>query len=86
MSKKDKAATHVNLGILLMRRGEYLKGTRAIYQSSMSQPELSEIYINLAASRIYTKNISKQVEAATKAIKMGTEKLPEALYNRAIAL
>jgi len=86
LSKKDKAATHVNLGILLMRRGKYLKAQEQYTKAAIVQPELSEIYINLAASRIYTKNYQQAIEAATKSIKMGTEKLPEALYNRAIAL
>ena len=85
LSKKNRAATHVNLGILLMRRGEYLKAQEQYTKAALTQPKLSEIYINLAASRIYTTQYKLAVEAATKAIKIGTEKLPEALYNRAIA-
>ena len=85
LSKKDKAATHVNLGILLMRRGEYLKAQEQYTKAARAQPSLSEIYINLAASKIYTKNYMQAMKAATKAIEMGTDKLPEALYNRAIA-
>ena len=42
LSKKDKAATHVNLGILLMRRGEYLKAQEQYTKATIVQPEFQK--------------------------------------------
>ena len=81
----DIAATHVNLGILYMRSGQYKKA-RGHYEKAISlRPDLSESYINYAADLIYLGQPHKAIKAANKAIALGTEKKPEALYNRALA-
>ncbi len=85
LSKKDEAATHVNLGILLMRAKRY-DDSRAQYNLAIKmQPELSEAYINYAANLIYLGDFDAAITASNKGIELGTKKMPEALFNRAMA-
>jgi len=85
LSKKDEAATHVNLGILLMRAKQY-DASRAQYKRAIEmQPKLSEAYINYAANLIYLGDFAEAISASNKGIELGTNKMPEALYNRAMA-
>lgn len=85
LSNKDLAATHVNLGVLLMRKGDYDKAKSHYSRAIEMRPKLAEAYINYAASLIYTGDYSAAVKAVDASIELGTEKMPEALYNRAIA-
>jgi len=77
LNQKDLAATHVNLGILLMRRGDYEKSLRAYERAA----EL----INRGACLIFLSRPEEAVDALSESIDLGTDNLPEALYNRAIA-
>jgi len=82
---KDKAATHVNLGVLLMRKGDYADAQTHYAKAIEMRPNLAEAHINHAASLIYTADYSAAVASIDKAMEIGTEKMPEALYNRAVA-
>lgn len=82
---KDLAATHVNLGVLLMRKGDYAESQEQYAKAIKLRPTLAEAHINHAASLIYTANYSAAVTSIDKAIELGTDKMPEALYNRAVA-
>lgn len=82
---KDMAATHVNLGVLLMRKGDYTEAQTHYAKAIEIRPTLAEAHINYAASLIYTADYSAAVTSIDKAIEIGTEKMPEALYNRAVA-
>lgn len=85
LSKKDEAATHVNLGILLMRSKQF-DASRAQYERAIEmQPKLSEAYINYAANLIYLGDFEDAIAACNKGIELGTKKMPEALFNRAMA-
>lgn len=85
LTGKDLAATHVNLGVLLMRKGDYSEAQTNYARAIELRPKLAEAYINHAASLIYTGSYSEAVTAIDTAINLGTDKMPEALYNRAIA-
>lgn len=85
LSNKDLAATHVNLGVLLMRKGDYSDAQTHYAKAIKLRPNLAEAHINHAASLIYTADYSAAVKSIDMAIEIGTEKLPEALYNRAVA-
>jgi len=87
LSQKDRAATFVNRGILLMRKGEQEKASKD-YQSAIEiKPELTEAYVNYGASLIRQGEFDAALERLNFALK-DTESAtrPEALYNRAIIL
>jgi len=53
LKRKDEAATHVNRGVLLMRKGHYEKA-RADYERAIEmKPELDKAYINYGATLFY---------------------------------
>ena len=85
LSNKDLAATHVNLGVLLMRKGDYAEAQTQYARAIELRPKLAEAYINHAASLVYTGDYNEAITAVDTAINLGTDKMPEALYNRAIA-
>lgn len=84
-SPKDKAATHVNLGILQMRSGKYIKAQKSFDKAISMSPNLPEAYINISAVLIYTGQHHAAIKSVERAIELGTKKMPEALYNRAMA-
>ena len=85
LSRKDEAATHTNLGILLMRKGDY-KTAQIHYKRAIElRPKTAEAYINYGASLIYAEKYQDAISTLNTAIDLGTEKMPEALYNRSIA-
>jgi len=85
LSVKDEAATHVNLGILLMRTKNF-EAAREQYEKALAmRSDLPEAHINYAANLIYLGDYSQAVKSATTSIELGTKKMPEALFNRAMA-
>jgi len=85
LTLKDEAATHVNLGILQMRHGDYAEA-RANYDIALNMtPNLPEAHINNSAVLIYMGDHHSAIEAVNKALELGTKKVPEALFNRAMA-
>jgi len=85
IGRKDKAATHINLGILLMRKGDN-QAAQTHYKHAIDlRPKAAEVYINYAASLIYTGEYQTAITTVNKAIDMDTSKMPEALFNRAMA-
>ncbi len=84
LSHKDKAATHVNIGILYMRSGDNEQAQKAFSAATTLRPNLAESYINYAASLIYTGDYDGALKAANTSIELGSNKMAEALFNRAI--
>ena len=82
---KDRAATHVNIGILYMRRKDYDKSEEHYAKALKMGDGIAEVHINLAANFIYTGRYDEAVTSANKAIEIGTTKMPEVLFNRAMA-
>lgn len=87
LTGKDRAATFVNRGILLMRKGDQLRASKD-YQSAIEiKPQLTEAYVNHGASLIRQGEFDAALEKLNHALN-DTNSLtrPEALYNRAIIL
>ncbi len=82
---RDEAATHVNIGVLYMRKGDYSLAQASYSRAIEMRPKLSEAYINHGASLIYTGDYSEALAALNTAIDLNTKKMPEALFNRAMA-
>ncbi len=85
LSKKNKIALKTNIGILHMRAGHYEKA-RMWYDEAIEMNDQEPlIFVNYSACEVFMGNYSKAIKLATTAINLGTDKEPEALYNRAIA-
>ena len=85
LSRDDRVATHVNMGILYMRRDDNKNAQKHYKKAIDIKPSMAEIYINYGASLIHIGDYEGAVNAINKAIELKTEKMPEALYNRSIA-
>lgn len=81
----DRASTLVNLGILLMRRGDHLKSLDAFDAAIGLRPNLAEAHLNRGASLIFLQRPDEAIAALTQSIDLETLHMPEALYNRALA-
>ena len=81
---KDEAATLVNLGLLVMRKGELTEAETYYKQALSLQPNITEIYINYGAALIMMNRETEALPLLNKAIDLDTPKMNEALYNRAI--
>lgn len=85
MSKLNRASTWVNLGILQMRSGAYEQSLESYDKSLSIAPDSPEALINRGAALIFLDRNAEAVADLTRSIEIGTKKLPEALYNRALA-
>ncbi|MEP4053098.1 MAG: tetratricopeptide repeat protein [Litorimonas sp.] len=87
LTKKDRAATLVNRGILHMRKGDQTAAS-ADYDAAIAiQPNLTEAYVNYGASLIRQRKYSEALTALNTALEdTESSTRPEALYNRAIVM
>jgi len=85
-SHKNKTATHINRGILLMRKGDH-PAARADFEKAISlRPKLPQTYINYGAVLIHMNDYDGALDALNVAVETLDEKdLHEALFNRALA-
>lgn len=84
LQKKDVAATRVNRGVLLMRKGEYERA-EADYQVALSlYPDLPEAYINYGVALYHQERLSEAKEAFDTALEIGSDKDALAHFNRAL--
>jgi len=87
LSYKDRAATHVNRGVLYMRRGDQERATKDFEKALSLRPNLTEAHINYAASLIRQEKLDAALITLNTALEdKDSKKRPEALYNRAIVL
>ena len=87
ISQKDRAATHVNRGVLYMRKGDQERAMTDYMAALKIDPNLTQAYVNQAASLIRQKKFDEALEALNTALKdKESPTRTAALYNRAIAL
>jgi len=86
LSQRNRAATHVNRGVLFMRQGAQLKATSDYEAALAIKPNLTQAYVNHAASLIRQERYDEAIESLNTALS-DTESPTRAaaLYNRAIA-
>ncbi len=86
MTRGNRAATLVNLGILRMRNGDYDDSIADYDRAIQISDRLGEAYLNKGAALIYQRNYEAATLALNKAIEYQSSQLFAAYYNRAIAL
>ena len=84
---KDKAATHVNRGVLYMRKGDHELAAQDYEAALEINPDLAQAHVNYSASLIRQGKFDAALSSLEKALRDPKSKFrPEALYNRAIIL
>jgi len=85
LSYKNKTATHVNRGILLMRAGEYDAAARDYERALEMKPDMTAAYVNYGANLIQQGRDDEAMTALNTALAdADSPTRPEALYNRAV--
>lgn len=85
ITTKDRAATHVNRGILLMRKEKHVQAIKDYQAALKLRPELTEAYVNLAAAQIHLDRLDDALISLNTALEDETSTTrPAALVNRAI--
>ena len=86
LSRKDRAATYANRGVLEMRAGHYERALKDYDRALSISESLTEAYINRGAAYIYLHEYHKALDALNVGVTAtDSEDLPAAYYNRAIA-
>ncbi|MEM7639941.1 MAG: tetratricopeptide repeat protein [Pseudomonadota bacterium] len=85
MTRKNRAATYVNRGVLRMREGQYDKALADYAEAVSLQPELGAAYLNEGAAHIYRRDFAAALSPLDRAIELESHDLFAAYYNRAIA-
>lgn len=83
--RKDEAATLVNRGVLLMRKGDHDAAVEDYAAALALMPNLSEAHINHGVALYYQGRYAQAVSAYDRAIDIGSDKIALAHFNRALA-
>ncbi|MEP1231208.1 MAG: tetratricopeptide repeat protein [Litorimonas sp.] len=85
LSRKDRAATYVNRGILHMRNTKFERARKDYEAAIKTYPDLPEAYMNYGAVLIQLDDYDGALKALNKAIdELPPKHLHQALFNRAI--
>lgn len=80
----DEAATYVNRGVLLMRRGDNAKAVLDYQKAIELEPKLAEAYINYGVALYYEGDYDASLAAYNNAVALETKKMALTLFNRAL--
>lgn len=85
MTRGNRAATHVNRGVLRMREGQYEEALSDYAKALELQPEMGAAYLNQGAAHIFRRDYDLALASLNRAIDLNSADLFAAHYNRAIA-
>ena len=85
LSKRDRAATLVNRGILLLEKTAY-GDARADFDKAISlAPDLPEAYVNRGAALLGLRRFAEALVDLNRGIEMNSDEIEKAYYNRGLA-
>jgi tetratricopeptide (TPR) repeat protein len=85
LSARDRAATFVNRGTLLMGHGNYNVALADFERAVRIHPELGDAYTHRGLAHLMLHNYQAAVEDITRGITLGATRPERAYYNRAMA-
>lgn len=85
LSQYERVATHVNRGILRLRRGMVDESVADFDEAMRLDPEQPEAYLNKGAALLQRQNASEALQLFTVALDRQTSRPAIAHYGRAIA-
>lgn len=85
MGRENAAKTHVNRGVVLLRRDSYDKAAEDFARAERLMPKLAEIYVNRGVVLIKQKRWNEAIAQLDKGIGLNPSELEKAYFNRALA-
>jgi len=85
LSRRDRAATHVNRGILRTRMQKAESAMKDFDEAVRINPDIAEIYVNRGAALILLSRFDEAMTDLNKSLEMGTSEPKHSYYNRALA-
>ena len=81
----DRAATHVNRGILLMRNRNFTAALDDFQRAVELQPELGEAYANRGSALVVEGRFREAIADFDRALALGLQQPERTYFNRAVA-
>ena len=86
LSNRDRAATYVNRGILMMRKKDYDRALADYEAAIQARPEMAEAWVNKGIALVYkTGRDEEAISALTRGIELNTSRPEIAYYSRGLA-
>ena len=85
ISRRDLAATHVNRGIIRMRKAQYEAAIEDYDEAARLRPKLGAIYLNKGAALISAGRVTQAIETLLHSIELKTNDVHAAHYNLGLA-
>lgn len=86
LSRRDRAATHVNRGIIHMQARDLIRAIADYEAAIRLEPKLAEAHVNLGIALLHLGGRDKDAVAAlTRGIEMNPSRPEVAFYSRAVA-
>jgi Tfp pilus assembly protein PilF len=85
MPDRDLAATHVNRGIILMRRGLLDAALQDFEAAAKIQPTMGEVYANRGSALVAQDRMTEAVADFDRALQLGVVQPERTYYNRGVA-
>ncbi|MDB5430200.1 MAG: hypothetical protein JWP35_1316 [Caulobacter sp.] len=85
MSRRDKAGTYVNRGILRLRAGSYGAAASDFDAAQRLEPELGEVHVNRGVLYMAQARYADAVSEINIGLEMGVENPAKAYYSRGMA-
>ncbi|MFC4725202.1 tetratricopeptide repeat protein [Glycocaulis abyssi] len=86
LSRRDRAATEVNMGILLMHAGRSDEALAAYDRALGIQPQLAEAWLNRGIARFAAREYALAEADFTRSLELNIREAHKAYYHRALAL
>jgi Flp pilus assembly protein TadD len=85
LTPRDRAATHVNRGILLMRRRSFGEARQDFEHAIAQQPELGEAFANRGSVLLVDGRFQDALKDFDRALALGVTQPERTYFNRAVA-
>lgn len=85
LSPFDRAATHVNRGIIYINRGQYDEALRDFDTAIAMRPSLAEGYLNRGAVLLHQRDYQGAIATISRGLELDPENPARGYYNRGVA-
>lgn len=86
LSPRDRAATYVNRGVVLLRRGSYAAAVKDFDDAIAITPGQGEAWVNRGSAKVGLHQYEEALSDLDKGLQLGAREPEKAWYNKGLAL